>query len=166
MPSDGTQDQATSLWKLRFLKLDFPGGRAQPSPLRWVVATIIAVGLSLLACFGLAALGVAIFPSTVGYGHFQFADYSRLTIVGVLAACIAWPVVTLVTTRGRWLFFWLALVVTIVSLAPDAWILHLGQPANAVAILIAMHFALAFITYPALILIAPQRQIRASAEED
>jgi hypothetical protein len=54
--------------------------------------------------------------------------------------------------------FWLALVVTVVSLAPDAWILHLGQPADAVAILIAMHFALALITYPALILIAPQRQ--------
>jgi hypothetical protein len=144
--------------------LDFPGGRAQPSAWRWVIATIAAVSLSLAACAGLAALGVALFPSTAGYGHFQFADYSRLTIVGVLAACIAWPLVTLVTTRGRWLFFWLALIVSVVSLAPDVWILHLGQPATAVAILVTMHFALAFITYPALIFIAPQRHLGASAD--
>jgi hypothetical protein len=163
-PSSSPQEQTTSKWVLDLLKLDFPRGRAQPSPWRWVVATIIAVGLSLAACAGLADLGVALFPSTAGYDHFQFADYGRLTIGGVLAACIAWPLVTLVTTHGRWLFFWLALIVTVVGLAPDAWILLQGQPANAVTMLVVMHFALALITYPALVLIAPQRGVPANTD--
>jgi hypothetical protein len=142
------------------LNLDLPMGRAQPSAWRWVVATIVAVGLSLAACVGLAALGVTVFPSTAGYAHFQFSDYSRLTIAGVLAACVAWPLVTLLSTRARWLFFWVALVVTVGSLAPDAWIIHLGEPVNAVGVLMAMHLALGLITYPALVFIAPQRRIR------
>jgi hypothetical protein len=78
-------------------------------------------------------------------------------VIGVLAACFAWPLVTLLTTRARRLFLWIAILVTVVSLAPDAWILHLGQPAEGVAVLVAMHFALAVITYPALVFIAPQR---------
>ena len=138
------------------LGLDFPLGRAQPSAWRWAVATVIAVGASLAACVGLAALGVTLFPSTAGYPHFEFADYSRLTIAGVLAACVAWPLVTLVSTRARRLFFLLAVLVVLASLAPDVWILHLGQPLEAVAVLMAMHVALGLITYPALVLIAPQ----------
>jgi hypothetical protein len=147
----------------QFLSLDLPVGSAQPSWWRWIVATVVAVGASLAACFGLARLGVALFPSTAGYAHFAFSDYARLTVVGVLAACIAWPIVTLVTTRAGRLFFWLAVIVTIVSLAPDAWILHQGQPTDGVAVLIAMHFALALITYPALVFIAPQRAVRLSS---
>jgi hypothetical protein len=141
-------------------------GAAQPSLWRWVVASVVAVGGSLAACYGLAHLGVVLFPSTAGYGHFAFADYSKLTIIGVLAACVAWPLVTLVTSRARRLFFWLAVLVTVVSLAPDAWILHLGQPAEGVAVLVAMHFALALITYPALVFIAPQRARRQSARPE
>ena len=141
----------------RFLTLDLPAGSAQPVLWRWVVATAIAVGGSLAACFALARIGVALFPATAGYEHFAFVDYSRLTVVGVLGACVAWPIVTLVTTRARRLFFWLAVIVTIVSLAPDAWILHFGQPVEEVAVLVVMHFALALVTYPALVFIAPQR---------
>jgi Family of unknown function (DUF6069) len=141
----------------RFLGLDLPRGTHQPSVWRWLVAMLVAVGASLAACFALARLGVALFPSTEGYGHFAFSDYSKLTIIGVLAACVAWPIVTLVTTRARRLLLWLAVFVTVVSLAPDAWILHLGQPPEGVAVLVAMHFALALITYPALVFIAPQR---------
>jgi Family of unknown function (DUF6069) len=140
------------------LGLDLPRGTNQPSAWRWLVATVVAVGASLAACFALARLGVALFPSTAGYGHFAFSDYSKLTIIGVLAACVAWPIITLVTTHARRLFLWLAVLVTVASLAPDAWILHLGQPPEGVAVLVAMHFALALITYPALVFIAPQRQ--------
>jgi hypothetical protein len=139
-----------------WLALDLPAGRAQPGAVRWVVATILAIGLSLAACRLLVIAGVALFPSTAGYGHFQFGDYAKLTIIGVLGASIAWPVVTFLTTRGSRLYLWLAIAVTVVGLAPDAWILHQGQPAAGVAVLVAMHFALAVITYPVLVFIAPQ----------
>ncbi len=155
-------DGAHNLVGPRFLWLDLPMGAAQPSLWRWIVAALVAVGASLAACYGLAHLGVVLFPSTAGYGHFAFADYAKLTVLGVLAASVAWPLVTLVTSRARRLFFWLAVLVTVVSLAPDAWILHLGQPAEGVAVLVVMHFALAVITYPALVFIAPQRARRVS----
>jgi hypothetical protein len=141
------------------LRLDLPRGTAQPSVWRWILATILAVGASLLACFGLAHLAVVLDPALAGYGHFQFGDYSRLTIIGVIAACVGWPIVTWFTTSARRLYLWLAIAVTVVSLAPDAWILHLGQPAAGVATLVVMHFALAVVTFPAMVFVAPQRAI-------
>jgi hypothetical protein len=139
------------------LAIDLPAGRAQPSLFRWILATVVAIGLSLAACRGLVIVGIALFPATANYGHFQFSDYAKLTVIGVLGASIAWPVVALVSSRGRRLYLWLAIAVTVVALAPDVWILHQGQPAAGVAVLVAMHFALAVITYPALVFIAPQR---------
>ncbi|HEY4266553.1 MAG TPA: hypothetical protein VGM94_00030 [Galbitalea sp.] len=140
-----------------FLRLDLPRGAARPSAWRWVLGTAIAVGASLLACFGLAWIAVAVSPGLAGYGHFQFGDYSKLTIVGVIVACIGWPTITWFTTQARRLYLWLAIAATVVSLAPDAWIFHLGQPPLGVATLVVMHFALAVITYPAMVFIAPQR---------
>lgn len=140
------------------MTFDFPAGRRQPRPLRFALATVVAVGASLAACAMLVAIGTALFPSTVGYAHFQFSDYGKFTIVGVLLACLAWPVATLVSSRASGPFFVLTVVVTGVGLAPDAWILYKGQPVEAVSVLIAMHFALALITYPALVCIAPQRR--------
>ncbi|RFA12971.1 hypothetical protein B7R21_08980 [Subtercola boreus] len=139
-------------------RLDMPLGRAQPSLLRFVVATVVAVGGSLLACAGLAQLGVVLFPATKGYEHYGFADYGKLTIIGVVLASVAWPLVTLLSTHARWLYFWLAVIVTVVGFAPDVWILWKGQPAGAVFILMLMHIALALITFPALVFIAPQRR--------
>jgi hypothetical protein len=136
---------------------DFPAGRAQPSPLRFLLALIVAVAGSITACGLIVVATTNLFPSTVGYQHFQFSDYAKLTIIGVVLACCAWPLVTLVSSRARIPFLWLTLAVTVVGLAPDAWILYRGQPAEAVAGLVAMHVALALITYPALIFIAPQR---------
>jgi hypothetical protein len=118
---------------------------------------VLAVALSILACFALAALAVAVDPGLAGYGHFQFADYARLTVLGVVGACVGWPIVTWFTTSARRLYLWLAILVTVVSLAPDLWILHLGQPPAGVATLAVMHFALAVITYPAMVFLAPQR---------
>jgi Family of unknown function (DUF6069) len=139
------------------LRLDLPRGTAQPRAWRWVLGTIVAVGASLLACFGLAHLAVAIDPALSGYGHFQFSDYSKLTIIGVVVACAGWPILAWLTTRAGWLYLWSAIIVTVVSLAPDLWILHLGQPMGGVFTLVLMHFALAIITFPAMVLIAPQR---------
>ena len=147
----------TTLRGPAILHLDFPMGAAQPKLWRWVVAAIVAIALSIAACAGLAAIGIALVPSTAGYEHYQFEDYAKLTTIGVLGASIGWPLVTLVTTRGRWLYLWAAIIVTIVSFAPDVWILWGGQPAPAVADLAVMHVAVGVITYLSMILIAPRR---------
>jgi hypothetical protein len=145
------------------LRLDLPRGSAQPSFWRWIVGTVIAVVASILACLALAALASTLFPAIAGYGHFQFGDYAKLTVIGVVAACVGWQAVAWVTSSGRRLYFWLAVIATVVSLAPDAWILHLGQPPLGVATLAVMHVALALVTYPAMVFIAPQRGARSQA---
>ncbi len=113
--------------------------------------------VSLAACAAISRVAIAVDPTLASYDHLHFGDYARLEILGVLAACIGWQIVTRLSSRARPLFFWLAVLVTIVGLAPDAWILLQGQPAGGVLALVVMHFALAVITYPALVYIAPQR---------
>jgi len=142
--------------------LDFPSGGAQPRAWRFVVATIVAVGLSITACAGLVAVGIRVFPSTAGYEHFQFGDYTKLTVIGVVIASLGWPAACYLTTRARRLYLVLAVLVSIAALAPDAWILYQGQSAQAVFVLVWMHLALAVITYLSMVLIAPQRRRAAS----
>jgi CDP-diglyceride synthetase len=96
-----------------------------------------------------------VFPATKGYAHFQFPDYAKLTVIGVVIACVAWPVVTRVSSDPRWLFFRLAILVTVVLLLPDVYILYGGQPADAVAVLMVMHLAIALVTYNLLVHLAP-----------
>src|ERR1700723_386512 len=103
-----------------------------PTLLRVALVTVAAVALSLLADAALVAIGTRVFPSTVGYTHFRFSDYARLTVIGVVIACAAWPVVARITEVPRRLFLWLAVAVTAVLLLPDLYILHQGQPARAV----------------------------------
>ncbi len=90
--------------------------------------------------------------------HFRFSDYSKLTIIGVIIACAAWPVVARVTSDPRWVFFRLAILVTIVLLLPDLYIWVKGQPAHAVLFLVLMHLAIAVITYNLLVRVAPVRE--------
>jgi hypothetical protein len=155
---------------LRVFRVD-PGARqSPPSPLRWVIALIVANVGSLIADAILVAMGKGIFPSTQNFPHFQFSDYAKLTIVGVTIACIAWPVVTWISSQPRWLFLRLAVLVTLVLWLPDLWILHQGEPIRGVGILMLMHLAIAFITYPALVHLAPggspgRRSVLASGEE-
>lgn len=106
----------------------------------------------------LVAIGTAVFPSTKGYVHFQFRDYAKLTINGVIIACIAWPIVTRISSAPRWLFFRLAILVTLVHWLPDLYILPKGQPAKAVAALMCMHLAIALVTYNALVHLEPVRR--------
>jgi hypothetical protein len=142
---------------LGLVRVDFaPAGRP-PSALRVVVATAASIGGSLLADALLVAIAVAVFPSTKGYAHFQFSDYSKLTIIGVIIACVAWPVVTRITSSPRWLFFRLAILVTLGLYLPDLYLLTLGQPARAVAVLMAMHLAIALVTYNVLVHVAAVR---------
>jgi uncharacterized membrane protein YraQ (UPF0718 family) len=154
---EGTLPAGLPPWLNRVLKLarvDFAPAHRQPSAIRVLVALVVAIAGSLAADALLVLIAAALFPSTKGYVHFQFHDYAKLTIVGVVIACAAWPVVTRVSSAPRWLFFRLAILVTLVLWLPDLYILDLGQPARAVAVLIVMHLAIALVTYNSLVHIA------------
>ena len=121
------------------------------------MATVASIVGTLVADAIVVAVGEAVFPSTKGYPHFQFGDYAKLTVIGVVVACVAWPIVTWVSSSPRWLFFRLAIVVTLVLWLPDLYILHQGQPLDAVAVLMTMHVAIALVTYNLLVHVAPIR---------
>jgi hypothetical protein len=140
------------------LRLDLSRTARLPALGRLLVATIVSIVGSLLADAALVAIGTRVFPSTRGYGHFQFHDYATLTIIGVVIACVGWPLVIRLSSAPRWLFFRLAIVVTAVLLLPDVYILRQGQPARAVAVLMVMHVAIGLVTYNALVRLAPARR--------
>ena len=135
--------------------IDFVPADPQPSWARWVLASVVAVVGSLAADAALVALGEAVFPGTKHFVHFQFSDYGKLTVVGVVVACIGWPVVTRVSSRPRWVFLRAAVAVTIVLLVPDVYIWHNGESPHGVLVLMVMHVAIALVTYNALVRIAP-----------
>ena len=123
-----------------------------------VLATIASLAVSLLADAAPVAIGTAVFPSIKGYVHFQFHDYAKLTIIGVVIACLAWPVVTRITSSPRWVFLRMAIAVTVALCLPDLYILAKGQPRKAVAVLMLMHLAIALVTYNCLVHIAKVRE--------
>ncbi len=145
---------------LTWARVDLSPRHRQPSAVMVVVASVASIVGSLAADAALVAIGTAVFPSTKGYVHFQFSDYSKLTIVGVVIACLGWPIVTRISSAPRWLYLRLAVLVTIVLLAPDVWILLHGAPAKAVAVLMTMHLAIALVTYNCMVRIAPAREAR------
>jgi hypothetical protein len=135
------------------LRIDVRGGHRVPTMARAVLATVGAVAGSLAADALLVVVGQAAFPTTRGYQHFQFGDYATLTIIGVVAACIGWPLACWLSEQPRWLVSRAAVLVTIVLLLPDVAILIQGQPARAVGVLMVMHVAIAVVTYGALVFI-------------
>jgi hypothetical protein len=141
--------------------LDFEPRHRQPTAGRVVLATAVSLIGSLAADALLAVIGQAAFRSTRGYPHFQFSDYSKLTVIGVLIACVAWPITTRITSAPQWMFFRMAILVTLVLWLPDLYILHGGAPGRAVAVLMVMHLAIALVTYNALVRLAPvQHELR------
>ena len=145
-------------------RIDLHPRHAQPKAVRVALATVAAIAGALIADALLVVIGQAAFPATRGYAHFQFNDYAKLTVIGVVIACVAWPVVTRVSSAPRWLFFRLATLVTLVLLLPDVSSLYSGQPAAAVAVLVVMHLAIALVTYNLLVHLAPPRSVRRAAE--
>ena len=142
---------------LAWARIDFSPSHRPPQWWRVGLATVVAIAVSLAADAALVAIGTRLFPATKGYGHFEFSDYAKLTVIGVVIACAAWPVVARFSSAPRWLFFRLAILVTLVLLLPDVYIWHQGQPAQAVAVLMTMHLAIALITYNLLVHLAPVR---------
>ena len=139
---------------LGLARVDFAPSHRQPSAARVLVALVVSIAGALTADAILVVIGTTLFPPTKGYAHFQFQDYAKLTVIGVVIACLAWPVVTRISSAPRWLFFWLAVLVTLVLWLPDLYLLDLGQPGRAVAVLMVMHLAIALITYNSLVHIA------------
>jgi hypothetical protein len=130
----------------------------RPPSIGWVVlATLASIGVALLADAALVAIATRVFPSTEGYVHFAFHDYASLTVIGIVVACAAWPIVVRVSSAPRWLFLRLALAVTLVLLVPDLYLLVKGQPVKAVVVLMAMHLVIAVVTYLLVTRLAPAR---------
>lgn len=65
-------------------RLDFAPRHGQPLASRVLAATLASIVGSLAADALLVVIGQAVFPSTRGYVHFQFADYAKLTVIGVI----------------------------------------------------------------------------------
>lgn len=142
---------------LQLARIDLSPSRRQPA-LEWVaVATLIAIAASLLADAALVAAGTTVFPSTVGYDHFRFDDYAKLTVIGVIIGCAGWPIVTRISSAPRWLFCRLAVLITLALFLPDAWLLVRHQPVPAVSVLMIMHVAVALITYHVVVRSAPAK---------
>jgi hypothetical protein len=157
MPAESSSPLGRALGLVR---VDLAPAHCQPSSPRVAIATVVSVAGSLVVDAVLVVIGEAVFPSTKGYVHFQFSDYARLTVIGVLIACAAWPVVTRISSAPRWLFLRMAIAVTLVLWLPDLYILHLGQSVQAVAVLMVMHLAIAVVTYNCLVRIAAIRSTR------
>lgn len=139
------------------LRLDWSHPHPRPASGAVLVALAVAVAGSLVADRLLVALGTHLFPSVTGYGHFGFSDYGTLTAIGVVVAGSAWPVVCRVSSEPRWLYLRLAVVVTVVLWIPDLYLLFDHQPGRAVGVLMAMHLAVAVVTYQAMVRLAPAR---------
>jgi hypothetical protein len=126
---------------------------------------MVSVAGSLAADALLVFIGTRVFPSTTGYVHFRFSDYATLTVIGVLIACAAWPIVIRISSAPRWLFFRLAVAVTLALWLPDLYLLIRHQPVRAVAVLMVMHLAIAIVTYCTLVRVAPGREASDPAAE-
>ena len=150
---------------VRWTRLDLAPRHRQPSWGRVAVGTVVSLVGSLVVDALLVAIGTRVFPSTKGFVHFQFHDYARLTVVGVLGACAGWPIVTRISSAPRWLYLRLAVLVTLVLLLPDLWIYLQGESARAVFVLVWMHLAIALVTYNAMVRIAPVRTATSAAAQ-
>jgi hypothetical protein len=144
---------------LSLVRVDFAPRHRQPSGLLVMIATVLSLVGSLAVDALLVKIGTTVFPSTKGFAHFQFSDYAKLTIIGVVIACLAWPVVTRISSEPRWLFFRMAIAVTLVLWLPDLYILYRGEAGRAVAVLALMHLAIALVTYNCLVHIAKVKPV-------
>jgi hypothetical protein len=144
-------------------RIDFAPRHRPPSAIPLVVATAAALVGSVVADVALVALGTHLFPSTRGYVHFAALDYSKLTIIGVVIAAGGWAVVTRVSSSPRWLYLRAAVVTTLVLFLPDVWLLLRGSSLPAVLVLMAMHVAIALVTYQSMVRMAPVRAVQLSS---
>ncbi len=140
---------------MRSVRIDFRPQHRQPGAARVALATVVAIAASLLADALIVVIAQWLVPSTKGFVHFQFGDYVKLTVIGVLIACLGWPVITRFGSAPRWIYSRLAVIVTMVLLLPDFCLLHQGQNTKAVLAPMVMHIAIAVVTYLSVVGLAP-----------
>jgi hypothetical protein len=138
-------------------RLDWMPGGEPASPARTTLAATLAVVVALACNAGLVRIATTWSPSLRTYAHFRVVDYGSLTVLGVVGAGVTWFVVSRISSSPRWFFVRLAVVVTIVLLAPDVWIIAGHEPVRAVATLMAMHVVMALVTYHVMVRVAPVR---------
>ena len=80
-------------------RIDFGPRHRQPQVSRVLPATIAAVAGSLAADGLPVVIAQAVF--TAPRDAFQFPDYDKLTVIGVIVACVAWPVITRISSGPR-----------------------------------------------------------------
>jgi hypothetical protein len=136
---------------LAWLRVDMKPLSEPPSGLRIVIVTLLAALGSVGANALVVALVIYLNPALTNYAHFQIDDYGTLTVIGVVAACMAWTIVLRITSTPRWLFFRLAVLVTVVLWAPDVYLFTKHEPGAAVVTLMIMHVAVALVTYNVLV---------------
>lgn len=129
-----------------------------PSWLRVTMVSALSIVTSLVVDVGLVKWATSVSPATKNFPHFRFVDYGTLTIVGVTGACVAWFVVTRVSSSPRWLFLRLAVTVTVALWVPDLYLVIKGEPKSGVLFLMLMHLVIALVTYNALVRLAPVRE--------
>jgi hypothetical protein len=139
---------------LAWLGIDFQA-RSRPNAFMTLVALVPAVVGSIGADIVLIKLGVKFLKAPRNYSHFHFHAYATLTTIGVVIAGLAWPIVAGLSSRPNRLYRFLAIVVTAVLLAPDAYLYLKHEPARAVTVLVAMHLAIAIVTYLVVVSVAP-----------
>ncbi len=164
--ADGQEREPAWLERVRRMaRLDLRPG-TPPSNVRFVLATAAALALSL----GLNALAVNVatteYPTTRHFSHFRFDDYGTLTIVGVLFAAAGWAAIVRLSSAARWVFFRLAIVISLLLWLPDLWILVEGETSKGVATLAVMHLLVALVTYNLLVHLAPAGPPPAQADAD
>ena len=98
------QPQLFLNYALALGRTDYAPAR-QPPPARVVATAVVSVAGALAADAALLTIGTAVSPAPRGYGHFRCHDYAGLTVIGVVIACLAWPIVTRISAQPRWLFF-------------------------------------------------------------
>ncbi len=145
-------------------RIDVSTRHPHPSPGRFVAATFSALVASVVLDALLVEAGTRLFPSTRGYQHFGFTDYATLTLIGVLAACASWPLVTRISSAPRWLFLRMAIVITVVLWIPDLALMVRGEPPIAVGVLMVMHLAVSVVTYNCLVRMAPATVVPAKGD--
>jgi hypothetical protein len=140
----------------RGARLDLRPG-APPSNLRWTLATVVSVALSLCANAVSVHVAKTELPSLRHFSQFRVDDYGTLTVVGALAGAAGWAALVRLSSAARWLFLRLAVAVTLVLWLPDVWILVQGATAKGVATLVGMHLLVVLVTYNVLVRVAPAR---------
>jgi hypothetical protein len=140
---------------MAFARIDLTHARGRVSIPRAVAATVVAVAACLVGDAVLVAIGTAIFPSISGYPHFHFSSYGKLTVIGVVFACVGWPIVSCVSSTPRWIYLRLAILASLVLYLPDLYLLARGDPPKAVAVLMVLHLAVILIAYNVMVHLAP-----------